>query len=56
MLADGSIQDPGFLSLWGFYLQSPSERATQIIERLQNIDSRRIADMDATGITCTSCR
>jgi len=51
MLADGSIHDPGFLSLWGFYLQSPSERATQIIERLQNIDSRRIADMDATGIS-----
>jgi 5-carboxyvanillate decarboxylase len=51
MLTDGSIQDPGFLSLWGFYLQSPSERATQIIERLQNIDSRRIADMDATGIS-----
>ena len=51
MLSDGSIHDPGFLSLWGFYLQSPSERATQIIERLQNIDSRRIADMDATGIS-----
>ena len=51
MLADGSIHDPGFLSLWGFYLHSPSERATQIIERLQNIDSRRIADMDATGIS-----
>ena len=51
MLADGSIQDPGFLSLWGFYLHSPSERATQIIERLQNIASRRIADMDATGIS-----
>jgi 5-carboxyvanillate decarboxylase len=51
MLGDGSIHDPGFLSLWGFYLQSPSERATQIIERLQNIASRRIADMDATGIS-----
>ena len=51
MLTDGSIHDPGFLSLWGFYLQSPSERATQIIERLQNIASRRIADMDATGIS-----
>jgi 5-carboxyvanillate decarboxylase len=50
MLSDGSIQDPGFLSLWGFYLQSPSERATQIIERLQDIGARRIADMDATGI------
>jgi 5-carboxyvanillate decarboxylase len=51
MLTDGSLQDPGFLSLWGFYLQSPSERATQIIERLQIIDARRIADMDATGIS-----
>src|SRR3982750_2976331 len=51
MLTEGTIQDPGFLSLWGFYLQSPSERATQIIERLQNIDARRIADMDATGIS-----
>src|SRR3954451_14625487 len=51
MLTHGTIHDPGFLSLWGFYLQSPSERATQIIERLQNIDSRHIADMDATGIS-----
>jgi len=50
MLESGIVQDPGFRSLWGFYLQSPSERATQIIERLQNIAARRIADMDATGI------
>ena len=50
MLESGTVQDPGFRSLWGFYLQSPSERATQIIERLQNIAARRIADMDATGI------
>lgn len=50
MLESGTVQDPGFVSLWGFYLQSPSERATQIIERLQNIAGRRIADMDATGI------
>jgi len=50
MLADRTIADPGFHSLWGFYLQSPSERATQIIERLQDVDARRIADMDATGV------
>jgi 2,3-dihydroxybenzoate decarboxylase len=50
MLESGTVQDPGFMSLWGFYLRSPSERATQIIERLQNIDARRIADMDATGV------
>ena len=50
MLTDGTIQDPGFLSLWGFYLHSPSARATQIIERLQDLDARRVHDMDATGI------
>lgn len=51
MLADGSIQDPGFLSLWGFYLGSPSARATAIIERLQELGPRRIQDMDATGVS-----
>ncbi len=50
LLADKIVQDPGFLSLWGFYLSSPSARATQIIERLQDIGERRIADMDATGV------
>ncbi|HUI60799.1 MAG TPA: amidohydrolase family protein [Steroidobacteraceae bacterium] len=50
ILADGSVRDPGFLSLWGFYLRSPSARATQIIERLQYLDERRLRDMDSTGI------
>jgi len=50
MLANRTVQDPGFNSLWGFYLGSPSPRATQIIERLQNIDARRVADMDASGV------
>jgi 5-carboxyvanillate decarboxylase len=50
MLASNATQDPGFLSLWGFYLSSPSARATQIIERLQDIGERRIADMDFTGV------
>src|SRR5882724_5115901 len=51
MLANKTSGDPGFLSLWGFYLSSPSERATQVIERLQDIGARRLADMDATGIS-----
>src|SRR6202008_4974947 len=37
-------------SLWGFYLDSPSERARFIVERLQNLGPERIADMDASGI------
>jgi len=49
-LARKSIDDIGFNSMWGFYLGSPSPRATSIIERLQWMDERRIADMDATGI------
>ncbi|MGH8148769.1 MAG: amidohydrolase family protein [Steroidobacteraceae bacterium] len=49
-LAKKSVDDVGFNSMWGFYLGSGSERATQIIEKLQWLDERRIRDMDATGI------
>lgn len=49
MIRDGSA-DKGMVSLWGFYGQSPSERATQILDRLLDLGERRIADMDATGI------
>lgn len=42
--------DKGTVSLWGFYATSPSERAVRIIDRLLDLDERRIADMDATGI------
>lgn len=42
--------DPGFRSLWGFYLGSPSPRARQIIAKLQDLGPQRLADMDATGI------
>ena len=49
LLASG-YDDPGFLSLWGFYLNSPSERARFIVDRLQDLGPNRIADMDASGI------
>jgi 2,3-dihydroxybenzoate decarboxylase len=41
--------DPGFRSLWGFFLGS-TERATSLVSRIQDLGSQRIADMDATGI------
>src|ERR1019366_10014092 len=44
------FDDPGFVSLWGFYSGSPSARATTVIERLQDLGSRRLGDMDAAGI------
>lgn len=49
MIRDGQA-DKGLVSLWGFYATSPSERATQILERLLDLGERRITDMDATGI------
>jgi 5-carboxyvanillate decarboxylase len=49
LLADG-FDDPGFKSLWGFYLESPSERARFIVDRLQDLGPNRIADMDSSGI------
>jgi 5-carboxyvanillate decarboxylase len=41
--------DPGFRSLWGFFL-GQSERATALVRRIQDLGPQRLADMDATGI------
>ena len=49
-LIAAGIDDPGFVSLWGFYSGSHSARATSTIERLQDLAARRLADMDAAGI------
>ncbi|HEY0300201.1 MAG TPA: amidohydrolase family protein [Rhizomicrobium sp.] len=49
-LLDGGFRDPGFESLWGFYLRSEAERPKLIRARLLDLDARRIADMDDTGI------
>jgi 5-carboxyvanillate decarboxylase len=50
MLDEGTCDDPGFLSLPGFYLRSQAERPAAILARLQDLGERRIADMDAAGI------
>jgi 5-carboxyvanillate decarboxylase len=50
LVASGGVDDPGFNSLIGYYLGSTSERARNVSERLQDLGSRRLADMDATGI------
>jgi 5-carboxyvanillate decarboxylase len=41
--------DPGFTSLWGFYLGT-SPRATQLVARLTDLGAHRLHDMDASGI------
>ena len=50
MLEDGTCDDPGFLSLPGFYLRNTAERPAAILARLQDLGERRLADMDAAGI------
>jgi 5-carboxyvanillate decarboxylase len=50
LLASNALNDPGFNSLWGFYLGSPSDRARAIIDRLTWLDERRVQDMDTAGL------
>ena len=41
--------DPGFRSLWGFFL-GKTPRATALVTRIQDLGAQRLADMDASGI------
>jgi 5-carboxyvanillate decarboxylase len=50
LLTSGWNEDPGFTSLFGFYLGNQSPRITPIIERMTNLGGRRLGDMDDTGI------
>jgi 2,3-dihydroxybenzoate decarboxylase len=43
--------DPGFLSLWGFYAGNPGERARFVLDRLPDLGEKRLADMDRSGIS-----
>ena len=42
--------DPGFQSLMGFYMSSPSERAQHIMRCLTDLDQIRLGHMDDAGI------
>lgn len=50
ILKKKSFHDPGFLALWGFFLEQGADYTNEIIVRLQDIGEGRIADMDAAGI------
>lgn len=50
MLKRGSHNDPGFESLMGFYVTHRSERTDFVLDRLQDLGERRLADMDTAGI------
>ena len=50
ILDQNLVSDPGFLSLWGFYLRSPSARTTFIRDHMTDLGEKRLAHMDASGI------
>lgn len=50
ILANGSVNDPGFTSLMGFYLGSSTPGIVAVRERMLDLGERRLVDMDATGI------
>jgi 2,3-dihydroxybenzoate decarboxylase len=50
MIEMRSSKDPGFNGMWGHFSGGRSERVIQILERLLDVDERRIRDMDAAGI------
>lgn len=47
---DGPDPDPGFVSLIGFYMSSPSARARHIMECLTDLGEKRLQHMDEAGI------
>ncbi|WP_404713407.1 amidohydrolase family protein [Sphingomonas sp. MMS24-J13] len=49
-ILDGPDPDPGFKSLWGFYLRSEAERPKFIRDALLGLGAGRIKDMDDRGI------
>jgi 5-carboxyvanillate decarboxylase len=50
LLASGTVDDPGFESLMGFYLSNPSPRIKDVRDRLEDVSTRRLHDMDNSGI------
>jgi 5-carboxyvanillate decarboxylase len=50
ILDEGSIDDPGFMTMFGFYLNSGSTRARQIRDYITDLGAQRIAHMDERGI------
>ena len=49
-LVENGIDDPGFMSLWGFYISSDAARPRFIRDHLVDLDNKRLAHMDAAGV------
>lgn len=49
-LDDGTITDPGFRSLWGFFGKSDTDKARAHNRRITSLGEERLRDMDESGI------
>ena len=50
MIESGATDDPGFNTMWGFYLSGSSERGRHIAMCMSDLDDLRLQHMDAAGI------
>jgi 2,3-dihydroxybenzoate decarboxylase len=50
MVINKTLDDPGFNTMFGFYLNSPSLRSQQIRDYLTDLGELRLSHMDARGI------
>lgn len=50
MIETNAIDDPGFNTMWGFYLSGASERTRHIANCMSDLDAQRIGHMDEAGI------
>jgi 2,3-dihydroxybenzoate decarboxylase len=50
LIADGAVDDIGFTSMWGYFLNNPTPRTRSVVEKLQDLGEGRLADMDRAGV------
>jgi 2,3-dihydroxybenzoate decarboxylase len=50
ILAEGSLDDPGFQTMFGFYLNSPARRPQEIRDYLTDLGEQRLRHMDERGV------
>ncbi len=50
ILEEGALNDPGFMTMFGFYLNSPSQRSQEIRDYIVDLGEQRLRHMDERGI------
>lgn len=50
MLDQNPPDEPGFMSLWGFFLKSDVPYTRDLLRRIQDLGAERLKDMEASGL------